>query len=220
MQRLSVDLKFGLIFCGNRLNPPQYTCKYDQHQSVHDEQCADHLPLDPGLPVVTQEGNHKKGDIDRDEYGQRTPPGIDPVKGGRLCQEDLDDREQGCVGDRHEDAVVDSQDFSFGISRQQFAEHQAGNCKHKAQFDAHTNQDQEAGAGWHCPQGMPAEVLDEGIYDFGKPVHQVQADACRNPLEVAFAVFVGVHVYHQCQQGDHDPVEIFTGAQNGEGLFG
>ena len=142
------------------------------------------------------------------------------MEGRCLGQEDLNDREQRCVGDGHEDPVVDPQNLGFRVFGQELAQQQTGDGEHEAQFDADTDQDQEAGAGWNSPERMAAEMLDQGVDDLEKPVHEIEAQPGGDAFEVALTVFVGVNIDHQRQQGDNDPLKIFPGAQDGKGLLG
>ena len=71
--------------------------------------------MDSRRPIKAEEGDQEKGDINRDEYGQCSPPGINPDESRCLCEKNLNYGKESCIGDSKENAVVHSQDTEMLI---------------------------------------------------------------------------------------------------------
>jgi hypothetical protein len=76
-----------------------------------------------------------------------------------LNQKYLEHRKERSIADGEQQAVVDAQDFEFGVIGQQLAEHQSRNRKHEAQFDANADKQQERRARRDGPQRVSRNLL-------------------------------------------------------------
>ena len=163
-----------------------------------------------GLPVVAEEGGQKEGDVDGHEDGEGTPPAVEPVEGGSGGQKDLDDGKTSSIHDRKENTVVDAEDLLLRVFGQQLAHDQTGDREHQAQLDADADEQQVGSASRHGPEGIAAEVFDQGVEDLVEPVYAVEGETGGDALVILLGEFIRVDVHDGCQQRDDIPLEICT----------
>jgi len=156
------------------LYPFQDSGKNNQHDRIDRGKRPDEPNLSSGFPVIAVHGDDEKGDIHGNKNRERTPPWINPYEGGCLGKEDFKYREKRCRADTDQQPVADAENFVSRIFVQELAVHKPGSGKHDADFRAYADQQQKTCAFRDCPQGMTAEMLDQGIDDFIKLVNHIE----------------------------------------------
>ena len=71
--------------------------KYQQQDGIQSCQASDEDALDFQLPIVAKESDDEEWDVDRNEYGDGSPSGINTNKGRHFHEEDLHHGKEGGI---------------------------------------------------------------------------------------------------------------------------
>ena len=200
-------------------DPLQYAREEEDHKCVEGKHRSDDRLLCFPVPVVTIEGDNEKGNVYRDEDGYRSPPWIHPREGRRLYKEDFEDREEGGIAYGEEKTAVDAKELCLRVFRQELAEGKTGNGKHKAQFDTDADEYQKGCAGGSRPQCVAAEMLNQRVHNFDKPVHHIKGQSGGYAVPVLVLDLAEIDIDHYREEGDNVPLERFSAPQNRQRLL-